>query len=81
MGPSEEGVATRLPLTVNYFETRWILVREESRKELTMRLRIFSGSELRALLLEAGFARVDLYGSLQGAPYDRSAKRLVAVAR
>jgi hypothetical protein len=33
------------------------------------------------LLQAAGFAAVDLYGSFQGTPYDRSARRLIAVAR
>ena len=32
------------------------------------------------LLTEAGFARVQLYGSLTGTPYDQTAQWLVAVA-
>ncbi|MEN6624837.1 MAG: hypothetical protein ABFD69_01270 [Candidatus Sumerlaeia bacterium] len=32
-------------------------------------------------LKEAGFATVDIYGDLAGAPYDQNATRLVAVAR
>jgi hypothetical protein len=51
------------------------------RREFRMRHRLFSGAELRALLRAAGFARVALYGSLDGAPYDRGARCLVAVAR
>jgi hypothetical protein len=30
--------------------------------------------------MEAGFAIVDVYGDLSGAPYDMEAKRLVVVA-
>jgi SAM-dependent methyltransferase len=41
---------------------------------------IYSGQELRALLLQAGFAEVALYGGFEGAPFD-GWKRLVAVAR
>ncbi len=41
---------------------------------------IYSGIELRNMLLEAGFAEVDLYGDLEGGPYDSEAARLVAVA-
>ncbi len=43
--------------------------------------RLFSGGELAALLQEAGFGEVRLYGGFDGAPYDREATRLVAVAR
>jgi hypothetical protein len=33
------------------------------------------------MLEECGFGDVDVYGDLQGAPYDQDAKRLVPVAR
>ena len=33
------------------------------------------------MMLDAGFTRVDLYGNLDGEPYDVEARRLVAVAR
>jgi hypothetical protein len=42
---------------------------------------VYSGQELKDRLLAAGFSRVSLYGNLDGAPYDREASRLVAVAR
>jgi hypothetical protein len=42
---------------------------------------IYSGRELRDCLLSCGFRRVQLFGDLQGAPYDLEAKRLIAVAR
>lgn len=41
---------------------------------------IYSGEELRGMLLEAGFAGVQLYGDLRGSPYGSDASRLVAVA-
>jgi SAM-dependent methyltransferase len=62
-------------------DLRWVVVRAGTARELRLRHRLYSGAELRALLREAGFASVDLYGSLAGGPYDRSATRLVAVAR
>jgi hypothetical protein len=42
---------------------------------------VYSGLELRDRLHQAGFATVQLYGGLDGRPYDLEAARLVAVAR
>ena len=42
--------------------------------------RLYAGTELAALLRDAGFAHVDLFGGVDGSPYDPDAKRLVAVA-
>jgi len=58
---------------------RWVLVRDGEEHEGTFTVRVYSGVELKALMLAAGFTRVDLYGSLQGGPYDDTARRLVAV--
>lgn len=65
----------------SHVETRWILVRDGQRRDFTLRLRLYSGLELRDVLLAAGFSQVDLYGSFTGAPYDQDAKRLIAVAQ
>jgi hypothetical protein len=47
-----------------------------------VRQRLYSGSELRDLLLSVGFADVRLAGGLDGeTPYEEVARRLVAVAR
>jgi SAM-dependent methyltransferase len=43
--------------------------------------RIYSGQELRDLMLSAGFADVSLFGDLEGHPYGPGATRLVAVGR
>jgi hypothetical protein len=45
-----------------------------------MSLRLYAGSELATLLRQAGFGRVELFGSLERTPYDQTATRLVAVA-
>ena len=42
---------------------------------------LYSGEELRGLLLYSGFAEVGVYGDLEGSPYGSDATRLVAVAR
>ena len=64
-----------------WMENRWIILEGTSRKEVAVSHRIYSAAELSALLKECGFAAVDIYGDLDGAPYDQNAKRLVAVAR
>jgi SAM-dependent methyltransferase len=64
-----------------WIENRWILVKDGERKEYPLGTRLYDGAGLRALLLQAGFESVELYGDLTGTPYDTGARRLVAVAR
>jgi len=59
---------------------RWTIIDGTNRQEFTMSHRIYSATELTSLLLECGFASVDVYGSLAGGPYDHTAERLVVVA-
>jgi len=60
----------------------WIVVRGGTRAEFRVKQRLYSGTELRELLLSAGFAGVELAGGLDGkTPYDESARGLVAIAR
>ncbi len=58
----------------------WILIQNRQATFYHFQLTMFSGRELRDLLHEAGFPTVNLYGGLDGRPYDVDAKRLVAVA-
>lgn len=50
-------------------------------REVRMRHRLYAATELATLLRQAGFDDVALYGELDGRPYDRDARCLVAVAR
>ena len=59
----------------------WIAIRDGRARTVAFTVTLYSGQELRALLLEAGFAEVRLHGALDGRPYDQDAGRLVAVAR
>ena len=60
----------------------WIVVQEGTRMDFRVKQRLYSGTELRDLLLCVGFGSVHLAGGLDGqTPYDESARRLVAVAR
>lgn len=60
---------------------RWILLKDGERFERSFDQRLYAGTELRRLLLDAGFSAVELYGDWNGSPYDRKARVLIAVAR
>jgi SAM-dependent methyltransferase len=60
---------------------RWVLIRKGKVREFRFFLRVYSGVELRDLLLRAGFAGVDIYGGLNAGPYDHNSRWLVALAR
>lgn len=61
--------------------TKWVYVQGAWADTFEIALNLYSGAELRDLLRTAGFPEVQLYGSLKGAPYDHTARRLIAVAR
>ncbi|MEW5924112.1 MAG: class I SAM-dependent methyltransferase [Candidatus Zixiibacteriota bacterium] len=65
----------------NRMAMRWIIIRNGEIKTVNMKVRLFSAGEMRELMMECGFSRVDFYGSLEGIPYDHKAKRMIAVAR
>jgi SAM-dependent methyltransferase len=65
----------------SWAKTREIYIHDGRREEHTLELRLYSAAELRALLSDVGFADVQVFGSMDGTPYDQHARRLVAVAR
>ena len=65
----------------SWLENRWIALEDQQRYEIEVSHWIYSAAELSDMLKECGFSSVDVYGDLEGAPYDHTAKRLVAVAR
>ena len=58
----------------------WTVVAGSQVRTFGFSLRVYSGRELRDLLVRAGFASVELYGSLDGRRYGLEAERLVVVA-
>ncbi|MDR0475796.1 MAG: class I SAM-dependent methyltransferase [Treponema sp.] len=60
---------------------RWIIIKGAERREKVFIQRLYAASELRRLLLDSGFASVDIYGSWDEIPYDMDAKTLIAVGR
>ena len=60
---------------------RWIYIREGKQREHTLDLHTFTGTELSDLLTRVGFETPNVYGNLDGDPYDHQAKRLIVTAR
>jgi SAM-dependent methyltransferase len=60
---------------------RWILLRGNERIEGEISYRLYSATEMVSLLKGCGFTAVDVYGGLDGSPYDHTARRMVTVAR
>lgn len=59
----------------------WILIKDGQAHSFKFHHTLYSGQELKDRLAQAGFEKVQLYGDLDGNPYDIEARRLVAVAR
>ena len=65
----------------SWMENRWIMLKDNKRAEFKVTHRLYAATELIALLTDCGFAQVNVYGDLEGAPYDQNAKRMVVVGR
>lgn len=63
------------------YENQWLLLKDGRYWTRHWHQNMYSGHELRELMLRAGFSSVELYGNLAGDDYDLEAERLVAVAR
>lgn len=63
-----------------WIENRWTMIRKGRMRTYKVAHRLYTAVELRTLLKQAGFARVKAFGSLDGAPYNQDAQRLVLVA-
>ena len=62
-------------------DTRWMLLRGGQLEwDSVVSSRIYSAAEMRELLRAAGFAQVNIFGSLAATPYDDTAVQLIAVA-
>jgi SAM-dependent methyltransferase len=61
-------------------KNRWIKIEEGMRHEFKVTHWIYSAAELREMLKGVGFQVVNIFGGLEGSPYDHKARRLVAVA-
>jgi SAM-dependent methyltransferase len=63
----------------SWMENRWIMLKGNERIENKLSHRLYAGSEIAALLRDCDFSWVDVYGDLEGNPYDHTARQLVTV--
>jgi SAM-dependent methyltransferase len=79
-----EGIKILLEYSVdlNWTElhNRWLFFQENKMTEYSFRHRIFAASEMAAMLWQAGFETIDIYGDFKGNLYDHKAKQLILVA-
>jgi SAM-dependent methyltransferase len=64
----------------SWIESRWLMIKDGKVDEGRVSHRLYSAVELTTLLSDCGFDAIDVYGDLNGVPYDHTAKRLVAIA-
>ena len=64
-----------------FLKNRWILMKDGKKIEKVFNQRLYSASELRDLLLEAGFSKVEIYGDWDETPYDKRAAKLIVIGR
>ncbi|MFK7955875.1 MAG: class I SAM-dependent methyltransferase [Lysobacterales bacterium] len=63
------------------YSNEWTLVRDGQAHHARWHHQLYSGAEIRSLLLEAGFQNVSLMADLDGTDYDFEAERLMVLAR
>jgi SAM-dependent methyltransferase len=64
-----------------FLYNRWILIKDGKKIEKTFSYRLYSAAELRSLLLEAGFSKVDIFGEWDARAYDQHSDKLIVAAR
>lgn len=63
-------------------DMHWKIIRPDgTRSEAVLSVRLYSALEMASLLRDAGFSEVEIFGDLEGSPYNENASILVAVAR
>jgi SAM-dependent methyltransferase len=61
-------------------DSEWFLINTQAVQTFRLQHWLYSGVELKELLLGSGFTSVQLYGTFEGAEYGPGATRLIAVA-
>jgi len=80
--PNGELQVTHLEVLPGWGRLRvtWLLVNDDRARRFVFEHNLYSGQEMVSLLERAGFENIQLFGNLEGAPYDAAATRLVARA-
>ncbi|MDO6431638.1 class I SAM-dependent methyltransferase [Flavitalea sp. BT771] len=63
----------------NLLECKRTITRGDSSDEITAYHRLYSATELKGHLKEAGFRNIKVYGNFAGAPYDNHARSMIMV--
>ncbi|MCP5047666.1 MAG: SAM-dependent methyltransferase, partial [bacterium] len=58
----------------------WIVIKGKKSHTYNFKLWLYSAMELKKLLLEAGFGKIEIFGNWDGGPYDPAAVRLIVAA-
>ena len=61
--------------------SHWSITSDAGRRDFVVRQRLYRADELVDALVRCGFDRPEIFGSLDGGPYDEAAEYLVALAR
>jgi SAM-dependent methyltransferase len=64
-----------------WMENRWVMIRGAERIEHAVTHRLYAATEMVAMFRDAGFSSVDVYGGLDGSPYDHRARRMSVLGR
>jgi SAM-dependent methyltransferase len=65
----------------NHARNEWFVIKDGKAEVFYFDLRLYSGTEMKQLLNQAGFTEMKLYGDLEGNPFDHEKNRLCVVAR
>ena len=66
---------------MSVFANEWILVRGNEAFRREYQHFVYSAVEMKAMLADAGFVDIRIYGSYEGDEYDMESERLIAVAQ
>ncbi len=61
--------------------TRWIVLKDNERREYTYGMRLYDKPELSSLLTSVGFCEIQAFGSISGKPYNKEANHLILLAQ
>ncbi len=64
-----------------WMENHYTVFKDGRRHEFDVNHRLYSATELVALMTDCGFSHVDVHGDFDGSPYDHTARTMVTVAR
>jgi SAM-dependent methyltransferase len=63
-----------------FLEMRWYIFQNGTYKVYSTKVRIYSATEISAMLKQAGFSHIRVRGDFAGSPFNAEAKRLVVIA-